>query len=126
MTYIDWTYYEQHGSGSVPQASFDTLAREATQQIDYVTFDRITPTTIPESMVDKVKECAVKLVEYLWDASQAVVPGRGVVSSERVANWSTNYSLPAEMSPANKDQTMYRICRRYLTRPINLMYAGGG
>ena len=124
MIYIDWPYYEEHGTGSVPKEEFDAFAREATQQIDYITFNRITPEQ-PEAVMQQVRDCAVALVDYLWTASQMIVPGKGIITSEKVASWSTNYTVPPEMSPANKDISMYRICRRFLTRPVNLMYVGG-
>ncbi len=120
MLYADYAQYSRYGSGSVPSGEFEKLADRASQWIDYVTFGRITP----DKVTEKINRCCVEIVDYLYASAQFIVEGKGVVTSETVDKWRVSYAIPASMSPNNPDAAMMDICRKWLTRPTNLLYMG--
>ncbi|MCL2563143.1 MAG: hypothetical protein FWE08_03815 [Oscillospiraceae bacterium] len=126
--YADYGFYKEHGSGNIPEEKFPRIARRAQQQIDYVTFDRVSAHSLGELSWERIKMCLCELVDHLWDVSLTIEQDEdgisGVISNERVGPWSASYQLPQHLLSENLDESMHKICQRWLTRPINLMYVG--
>lgn len=122
--YANWPDYQDRSSTQkVPdEATLRRLAMQASEWMDYVTFDRVSAFRGHERVIT----CCVRIVDYLWAISQFMVEGKGIISSESVAGWRISYSIPAHLSPDNPQQGMTAIAQQYLTRVDghNLMFNG--
>lgn len=60
MAYADYAYYAGEYGGTMPEADFKRLSRQASAFLDRVTFERIR-STLPKSVMDRVRDacCAV-------------------------------------------------------------------
>jgi hypothetical protein len=86
--YADYTYYTGTFKGAViDTASFDSLARKATQEIRRYTFNRVIDTEIS----DDVKMCCCELADLFFKADQEDTKG---LASEKVGEYSVSYVSP--------------------------------
>lgn len=126
--YADYEFYKANWSGKVPEQRYNYTALRAAHHMDYLTFNRINA----NNLTDQIKLCQCELCDYLYAldqqaASMEIIDGKGVVKSETVDIWKREYTAPLlslEYAKTNTDTMIANICKKWLTRPNNLMYAG--
>lgn len=120
MIYADYEYYSQEFHGNkIPEEKFPAAARDASRQIDYVTFGRL---KAADDVPDKVKEACCAAAEALYLTEDAVLKAAGGISSEKIGDLSVTYSAGSAsgaVSGAVRD-----VIREYLAN-TGLMYRGG-
>lgn len=111
--YSNYTLYKTYG-GKMSESDYNIYANEACDYIDVVTRGRAPHT---DTMSDKIKKCECKLADALLAASEIPV----CVTSEGNDGVSISYS-----QSANQDLQIicFNICKKHLSYPINLLYAG--
>lgn len=116
MAYADFTYYSQEYGGTMPEADFKRLSRQASAFLDTVTFDRI-KSTLPKAVMDKVRAacCAVA------DACLLNEQGGGVASE---TNDGVSVTYVAGVSNAKTEsQRLHEAAALYLGH-TGLLYRG--
>lgn len=112
--YSTYDFYKENG-GSMTETEFKTAATEADSFINYCTFQRAK--NAPEEMTENLKLCECAVADIFHNAKRIPLG----ISSEGNDGVNVSYSQNAQKEVENK---AYSICRRYLTAPVNLMYAG--
>lgn len=116
MTYADYAYYSQEYGGTMPEADFKRLSRQASAFLDMVTFDRIASGQ-PEKVMEKVKAaCCAVADAYLLNEQ-----GGGVASE---TNDGVSVTYVAGVSNAKTDdQRLQEAAVLYLAH-TGLLYRG--
>ena len=121
MCIVDHDYYVGKG-GKLSLEEFTALLKDAVYTVDYITFGRIQ--NPPGSMVERVKDCICAVIDEMHREQQtADLLPRGIAS---INNDGYSVSRGAEsVHGGDAAQSAYiAICRKYLTRPVNLLYTG--
>lgn len=90
--YADYKFYtEEYLGNHIPESTFAAIERSASAYINYITHNRISPSELPEWVMQKVKlaVCAVADVCY----KQVSDEESPIVSSESVGNHSKSYAV---------------------------------
>lgn len=118
-TYSTWEYYTGVHGGAAGENEYARLAKKAAAEIDHQTFGRAK--TAEESMQGALCECECELVDALFsfEGTAALIPaGINSISNDGLA------VTAAGDTATKRDTELYRICRKFLCAPYNLMYAG--
>lgn len=114
-----WEYYTEEYHGSLPLEKYQRWVLAANA---YITFSTGSENqNAPEMMRENLKRCECEVADVLYEFSQ--VP-RGVVSVDNDGYKATFGSRYAGGSTESETIVLERICRRYLTFPVNLLYRG--
>lgn len=130
MTYADYSYYTTdyllNKIPAVPQEEFLFWEKEARQQIDAATFDRIQGLpTVPET----VKECTCAIAEFLYKAHTLSETNMAAGIAGPLTSWSNDGnsgSIDASQSiytESGKKAEIQRLTYLYLGN-TGLLYAG--
>ena len=90
--YADYKFYtEEYLGNHIPESTFAAIEKSASAYINYITHNRISPSELPEWVMQKVKlaVCAVADVCY----KQVSDEESPIVSSESVGNHSKSYAV---------------------------------
>lgn len=112
--YSSFAFYRGEFGGKLDEAAYDAFAPRAAAEIDRRCFGRGRG-LLGADMGDALARCECELVEVLHGYAQ--VPF-GVESLD-------NDGLRMAFA-GGQEAACAGVCRRWLTRPVNLMYAGGG
>ena len=116
MVYADYAYYSQEYGGTMPEADFKRLSRQASAFLDKVTFDRIAAGQ-PEAVMKKVRAaCCAVADAYLLNEQ-----GGGVASE---TNDGVSVTYVAGVSNAKTEgRRLYEAAALYLAH-TGLLYRG--
>ena len=124
-TYSTWEYYRDTYHGTLGEGDYSRMAIRAAGEINQRTFGRAQ--TAPGEMAGALCDCECELVDALtsFDQSYALIP-QGISS---IANdgLSATTSVGTSRTDSREDilnSQVRQICRKYLLRPVNLLYAG--
>jgi uncharacterized protein YfeS len=126
MIYANYEFYKENWSGKIPQDEYTFLATQASKQIDYLTFNRITVETVNENIM--LCQCELAVFLYQREISLGLNANQEPpVKAETVDSYRVEYvvSTTTAKITGEVDNTVTAICQKWLTRPTNLMYAGG-
>lgn len=119
MIYADYEYYSQEFHGDrIPEDKFPAAARDASREIDYVTFGRL---EAADDIPDKVKEACCAAAEVLYLTEDAALKAAGGISSEKVGELSVTYSAGGTSGSAGG--AVRDVIKKYLGN-TGLMYRG--
>ena len=115
--------YKQYG-GKLETSDFEGFVDDAAYTASMFTFTR--SENPPDIMVERVKRCICELVDvkHAYSLAEQQLPrGIGSVTNDgySVSRNARNSSVSAETS---EQQDYAQVCIKYLTAPVNLMYAG--
>lgn len=115
-------YKELLGKNSIPD-NFNNLVIEASNYINYKTFERIDENNIPEQV--KYVTC---LIINLQDEEDTKLSEIGNLKSQNIEGWSETYSTPEEIESDYEDKK-YSTLKQYLWNVIGtdgnpLLYCG--
>lgn len=119
--------YEEYGQGGgqLDEATFQRVLPDAQYTVSMFTLGRSEEP--PESMKERVKACLCAMVDlrHNYRESEELLPhGIGSVNNDGLSvSRSARNGSTAE---ADEQQDYDALCRKYLTRPVNLMYRGIG
>lgn len=117
--YADYLFYtEQYGGTAIAQADFGRLARQASAQIDELTFERAAPiitADTDDNLIERIKLATCACAEELYRQEQG-----GVISSEKVGSYAVTYAV----SPAMSNQVRLSATVRVYLGSSGLMYRG--
>lgn len=125
MAYADYDYYSGIWQGDMAEADFNKWANRAGMEIDRATQGRAA--AAPESMRDALALCCCELADTMLQQDEAVLATKGgAVAGESVDGYSVTYRGSTENSSLQDaaDAARLHICRKYLCRPVNLLYTG--
>ena len=125
MAYADYDYYSGIWQGDMSEADFNKWANRAGMEIDRLTQGR--SAAAPESMRDALAQCCCELADAMLRQDEAVLATKGgAVAGESVDGYSVTYRGSTENSSLQDaaDAARLHICRKYLCRPVNLLYTG--
>lgn len=115
MVYADFAYYSKEYGGTMPEADFKRLSRQASAFLDTVTFDRITAGQ-PEAVMEKVKAaCCAVADAYLLNEQ-----GGGVASE---TNDGVSVTYVAGVGSKTDTQRLQEAAALYLAH-TGLLYRG--
>lgn len=128
MSYADFDYYTNTYLGGlegiVPESAFAFFAKEASKQIDVVTFGNVKELdTVPT----EVKDCCCRLAEFLYDARQAEADQRengGVLKSYSNDGQSATVEMRAAFSNEAARRKEIGEIIGYALQGTGLLYAG--
>lgn len=89
--YVDYSFYTSQYGGTLPPAVFSRLEIQASQTVNYYTFNRIGE---PD---DQIRYCVCELVEYLSSIEN------GIITSESVGKHSMSYKIEKSKDAMAKD-----------------------
>ena len=125
--YADYDFYKENWSGKIPTDEYNLIAVQASQQIDYLTFDRLTNGA---EITERVKLCQCELADFLYQREiemglndKKAAP----IKSETVDSYRVEHAVTTTTkakSQGDIDSGVVGVCRKWLTRPTNLMYVG--
>lgn len=125
MVYANWDFYNRTWHGSMTAQEFERWSSRSSLEIDRATQGRAA--AAPESMRDALAQCCCELAEVMQrqDSTAQATQG-GTVAGESVDGYSVTYRGSTENSSLQDaaDAARLRICRKYLCRPVNLLYTG--
>lgn len=125
MAYADYDYYSGIWQGDMSEADFNKWANRAGMEIDRLTQGRAA--AAPESMRDALALCCCELADAMLRQDEAVLATKGgAVAGESVDGYSVTYRGNTENGSLQDaaDADRLHICRKYLCRPVNLLYTG--
>ena len=125
MAYANWDFYNRTWHGSMTAQEFERWSARASLEIDRATQGRAA--AAPESMRDALAQCCCELADVMMQQDEADrATGGGTVAGESVDGYSVTYRGGAETGSLQDaaDAARLHICRKYLCRPVNLMYTG--
>jgi hypothetical protein len=125
MAYADYAYYSGTWMGDMPEADFNKWSARAGIEIDRLTQGRAADA--PTSMGDALAQCCCELAESMQQQDSAAQATQGgAVAGESVDGYSVTYRGSIEGSSLQDaaDAARLNICRKYLCRPVNLLYSG--
>lgn len=116
MVYADFAYYSKEYGGTMPEADFKRLSRQASAFLDAVTFDRIASGQ-PEKVIEKVRgACCAVADAYLLNEQ-----GGGVASE---TNDGISVTYVAGVSNAKTDNQRLREAASLYLAHTGLLYRG--
>ena len=125
MVYANWDFYNRTWHGSMTAQEFERWSSRSSLEIDRATQGRAA--AAPESMRDALAQCCCELAEAMQrqDSTAQATQG-GTVAGESVDGYSVTYRGSTENSSLQDaaDAARLHICRKYLCRPVNLLYTG--
>lgn len=116
MAYADYAYYSQEYGGTMPEADFKRLSRQASAFLDTVAFDRI-KSTLPKAVMDKVRDACCAVADALLLNEQ----GGGVASE---TNDGISVTYVAGVSNAKTDNQRLREAASLYLAHTGLLYRG--
>lgn len=120
ITYADYDFYSGDYHGKMSEAEYAIYAGSASAYIDYHTFGRIDETALSDNTLsEKIKRACCSCADLLYSHEKA---GGGVVSSEKVGDYSVTYAN-ADSSGSDIDKRLYNRLKIYLGA-TGLMYRG--
>ena len=125
MAYANWDFYNRTWHGSMTAQEFERWSARASLEIDRATQGRAA--AAPESMRDALALCCCELADTMLQQDEAAIAtGGGNVAGESVDGYSVTYRGGAETGSLQDtaDAARLHICRKYLCRPVNLLYTG--
>lgn len=115
MVYADFAYYSGEYGGTMPEADFKRLSRQASAFLDRVTFDRVAAGQ-PEAVMEKVRAaCCAVADAYLLNEQ-----GGGVASE---TNDGVSVTYVAGVGSKTDDQRLQEAAALYLAH-TGLLYRG--
>lgn len=122
-TYSTWDYYHNRYRGKLRDADYTPAAIQAAAEIDDQTLGRAA--TAPAAMAEALQNCECVLVDAIHSLgeSQAALP-IGIQSINNDGIQVTAASAGNLSRQQLEQEALRNICRKYLTRPVNLMYRG--
>ena len=125
MVYANWDFYNRTWHGSMTAQEFERWNSRASLEIDRATQGRAA--AAPESMRDALAQCCCELADTMLQQDEAVLATKGgAVAGESVDGYSVTYrgsTGNGSLQDAADDARLH-ICRKYLCRPVNLLYTG--
>ena len=116
-TYSTWVYYETEYQGQLDMPEYGRLAPAAKHEIDWMTQGKAEDARA--AMADQLARCECEMVDMLATSqSLGMAPGVSGVSND---GYSVSFAVGAREA-CEKERT--RIGRKYLTRPVNLLFSG--
>lgn len=119
-TYSTWDYYHSTYGGKLSETAYTQQALGAKAEIDRRTFGRAR--NAPGEIAGNLCLCECELLDVLH-AFGEIPAGVASISNDGYSidygSRSTSANIETEASAAE------RICRKHLTMPVNLMFAGG-
>lgn len=124
-TYSTWAYYQDTYYGKLSEAEYERHARMAHAYIVRVTYRQSEKYKRVPGVLDQLQwaECALadKMKEYA-DTYEQLPEGLGSINNDgfsvsRTSGNSTN-------STSTPEDAYMRICKLYLSYPVNLLYRG--
>lgn len=123
MVYANWDFYNRVWHGELTAQEFERWSSRASLEIDRVTHGRAAGA--PDTMTGALAQCCCELAEAMCRQDQAASASfGGAVVSENVDGYSVSYRESAGGLDGAAQNTRMNICRKYLCRPVNLMYTG--
>lgn len=123
MVYANWDFYNGVWHGELTAQEFERWSSRASLEIDRVTHGRAAGA--PDTMTGALAQCCCELAEAMCRQDQAASAScGGAVASENVDGYSVSYRESAGSLDGAAQNTRMNICRKYLCRPVNLMYTG--
>ena len=125
MAYANWDFYNRTWHGSMTAQEFERWSSRSSLEIDRATQGRAA--AAPESMRDALALCCCALADTMLQQAAAVLATRGAaVAGPSVDGYSVTYRGSTENSSLQDatDAARLHICRKYLCRPVNLLYTG--
>lgn len=117
-TYSTWDFYFGTYGGKLPKSQYEAFALRAKAEIDRATFGRAAAAQ-SGPMKDNLALCECELVDALHAYSE-IPKGVASVNNDGLA---VTY-VSATNTTMNEPAAATRICRKHLTMPENLMFAG--
>jgi len=103
--YATWEEYNNDyllgRAPTIPETEFNYWIREASNKIDYYTFDRLISTYMMELYNDELIECSCKLAEFLYGTNNVAMESAGI-SSVSITGHSITYDKTDGNSIADK------------------------
>ncbi|MDO4541491.1 MAG: hypothetical protein Q4C00_01495 [Bacillota bacterium] len=118
MAYADYKFYSNRYYGSLPQCEFEQLIGIAGEHIDQATMDKAV--TAPNQMQERLSYCCCAVVDQLHAIRKAEIESMGG-AVKSAANGGYSVTFTEQELKAHTDETIARICRKWLTYPVNLM-----
>lgn len=116
MVYADYDYYTSVYGGTMPEADFNRLSRQASAYLDRVTFDRI-DAGLPDSVMGRVKDaCCAVADAYLLNENG------GGIASESNDGISVHY-VTGVSTAKSENQRLKEAAALYLGN-TGLLYRG--
>ncbi|MCU7380848.1 hypothetical protein OBO34_21270 [Clostridiales Family XIII bacterium ASD5510] len=117
VKYVEYTFYKEVFGGTMPEASFNRAAIEASVYLKKITFSRIAESDPPE----EVKYACCAMADQIYEDQAAKQDGKTVKS---VSNdgYSVSYVTEADGSVELTEAKLSRIAQIYL--PGDLLYFG--
>lgn len=125
MAYANWDFYNRTWHGSMTAQEFERWSSRSSLEIDRATQGRAA--AAPESMRDALALCAASWRIPCCSRMRPSSPSKGgAVAGESVDGYSVTYRGSTENSSLQDatDAARLHICRKYLCRPVNLLYTG--
>lgn len=131
--YVTIDYYLNNFLGNrdpvIPDTEFKYWEKQASRELDHVTFDRLKDN--PNLVSDEVRDCMCELAEYLYQQDQytrieSEDGTKGQLASYSNDGESASYDLSGQKdlySASAKGPKIYNIISKYLSR-TGLMYRG--
>lgn len=121
--YADWTFYEDVYMGNrIAQSDFDRLALRASEEVDYMTFQRAQQAFVMYGTEIQMAVCAAAEVIQKLDTSDPTLKGaESAVQSEKVGGYSVTY-----VTPFNTAQGWEMAYRRQLMTAVAKYLASTG
>lgn len=123
---LDITYEEYRQSGGqLDEATFQRVLPDAQYTVSMFTLGRSEEP--PENMQKRVKDCLCAMVDLRqgYRESEELLP-RGIGSTNNAGLSVSRSVRNGSTAEADEQQDYDALCRKYLTRPVNLMYRGIG
>lgn len=125
MAYANWDFYNRTWHGSMTAQEFERWSSRSSLEIDRATQGRAA--SAPESMRDALALCCCELADAMLQQDETALATKGgAVAGESVDGYSVTYRGSTEGSSLQDaaDAARLHICRKYLCRPVNLLYTG--
>ncbi len=120
--YVDWDFYANEYNGiALSEADFTRLAKRASEEIDYMTFNRAQSADGARLTAVMMAACAVAETLKQIEESGGTIAG---ITSERVGGHSVTYA-DASKTTHDRGVLMRNAASRYLEW-TGLLYAGIG
>lgn len=109
-----YSYYTDTYMGTMPEAEFDKLIRQAEAYVDAITFNRVN-SSLPSAVINKVYDAECAIADILQVAERG-----GIVSSASNDGYSETYAVSKETI----EQRKHDAALLYLGL-TGLMFCGG-
>lgn len=126
MVYANWDFYNRTWHGSMTAQEFERWSSRSSLEIDRATQGRAA--AAPESMRDALALCCCELADTMLQQDEAALATKGGAVAGRERGWVQRDPIAAAQRTAafrtRRTPPRLRICRKYLCRPVNLLYTG--